>query len=193
MTTARRHSAPHSKSDLLFADRLKERDLTPFWFSGGYSLDNEASALNLGQPEEHAFAVIQGVYESDVDISLSVRIVASSSANGDGWAGLLMRGYGLGTQTGYLVYVRSSGQIELMTLDHKRIDLMKISELQPSDWIRLRARLEGQNIEVSVDGHAPVTLSSAHFIGPGIVALQSFHASSQFKDIEIQRIPSRPI
>ena len=177
---------------LLFSDRLASRDLTQFWFVGGYSLDAGNKALNLGHPGEHAQAIVQGVYVADLVVEASVRILDSSEADGQGWAGLLMRGFGLGANTGYLVYVRARGEVELLTLDHKRIDLMSVRDMNPDRWVRIRSRLEGTTIEVVVDDMEPVKLSSAYYVGPGVVLLQSYHASSQFRDISIRELePSR--
>lgn len=110
------------------------------------------------------------------------------------WAGIRVRGFLYDFRFGYLVYLRSSGAVELYRAEMILAAEQKAVAPDGKDtWTRLRVDIYNSAIRVWVNGELRITESDRKFCDKGLVYLHTFGTHAQFRDLSIYTLTGRPV
>ncbi len=124
---------------------------------------------------------------TDCSVECQIKIIDDGGSD-DKWAGIRVRGFHTDVHDiglGYLVYLRSSGTVELYK-QRKPLggENNKVIQDPKNEWTSIRCDAVGPKIKVLVNNQRHISVSDSKF-GAGYVCLHTYFVQAEFRNVRI--------
>ena len=168
---------------LVFSDNFDRQELGLDWNIVRNTWTIETGELNA---EGVDGLLTSSQYYVDVSIEVKVRIIDDGDIPSN-WMGLIARATHPNDDcwtSGYLVYFRHDGRIELYTYEDNIIAWSQ-TDIIPDDFVTIRASFIGSNVQVYVNGVRYINVDHSRY-SDGYFSLKSQVDHGHFDDVIIE-------
>ena len=165
---------------IVFSDDFERQELGSDWTVIKNTWTIESGELRAGDIEG---LLASGQFLVDFSVQVRMRIVESAGQYRD-WVGIVVRTTESTDDiwdSGYLVYLREDGRIELYT----RVDGIIASActgVDTSNFVTVRADFSGQNIKVYVNSQLCIDVNDSRY-SAGYFSLKNYVTEGRFDDV----------
>jgi len=174
----------------IFSDEFDREELGSDWIAvkGIWTIESwELNAEGVGG------LLASGLYLTDFSVQVSMKIVESAGEYRD-WVGIVARATNPNDDiwtSGYLVYLREDGRIELYTLVDGKI-ASAYTEVDTSSFVTVRADFLGSNIKVYVNDVLYINVDDSRY-SAGYFSLKNYVTEGRFDDVTVENpVPLPP-
>ena len=173
----------------IFSDEFEREELGLDWtvVKGIWTIESyELNAEGVGG------LLASGLYLTDFSVQASMKIVESAGQYSD-WVGIIARATNPNDDiwtSGYLVYLREDGRIELYTVVDGKIASAN-TEADTSSFVTVRADFSGSNIKVYVNDVLYIDADDSLY-SAGYFSLKNYVTEGHFDDVIVENPIPRP-
>ena len=167
----------------IFSDEFEREELGLDWtvVKGIWTIESyELNAEGVGG------LLASGLYLTDFSVQVRMKIVESAGPGCD-WVGIVARATNPNDDawdSGYLVYLRENGRIELYTYADKIIKVVHTG-VDTSSFVTVRADFLGSNIKVYVNDVLYLDADDSRF-SAGYFSLKNYVTEGHFDDVIVE-------
>lgn len=174
---------------LVFSDDFERQEVGPDWTVVKEALTIENGELNA---EGIGALLSSGDYYTDFSVEVKAKII-DYGPSAEYWVGLIARATNPIDDcwaSGYLVYLRYDGRIELFTYEDAVIAWAQ-TDITPDNFVTIVASFNGTNIRVYVNGELYINVNHSRY-SAGYFSLKNYVAHAHFDDVLVENPPEIP-